>query len=195
MAGRWPDIEPEPPARMGGGRAGAGAAPFVALGRAWGTFLIAQTSGPCPLNPGGASHWPGGSASGSGRGFHGTPNEQPRPHHAVRILLTFWPIGQPPQMRSAWTRPRRSVSGGRRAACRLRRAPARQHPQAAGTGPRPPGATWRRSSTSSFDAAAARPQTRHPARPPVRPQPIIDGEPTAAVMSPATDGGNDELEQ
>ena len=72
---------------------------------------------PCPLNPGGVSHWPGGSASGSSRGFHATPNERPRPHHSVRILLTFWPIGQPCQMHSARGPARGEACPGRRAAC------------------------------------------------------------------------------
>ena len=73
---------------------------------------------PCPLNPGGVSHWPGGSASGSSRGFHATPNERPRPHHSVRILLTFWPIGQPRQMRSTRSPARGEACPGRRAAYR-----------------------------------------------------------------------------
>ena len=90
---------------------------------------------PCPLNPDGASHWPGGSASGSGRGFHATPNERPRPHHAVRILLAFRPIGQLRRMRSPQhPRPRQSVLRTP-AAGRWRRAPARQQLRIAGTGP------------------------------------------------------------
>ena len=41
-------IEPVPPTRVDGGRVSFGAAPFAALWRAWGTFLIAQTSDPAP---------------------------------------------------------------------------------------------------------------------------------------------------
>jgi hypothetical protein len=94
---------------------------------------------PCPLNPGGVSHWPGGSASGSGRGFHATPNERPRPHHSVRILLTFWPTGQPRQRRSACSPPAlKRVQGAGQltvAAGTSSPAPAASPSPAAGTGP------------------------------------------------------------
>jgi hypothetical protein len=88
---------------------------------------------PCPLNPGGVSHWPGGSASGSGRGFHATPNERPRPHHSVRILLTFWPTGQPRQRRSACSPPalKRVQGAGQLTVAAGTSSPA----PAAGTGP------------------------------------------------------------
>ena len=121
---------------MDGGRVGAGAAPLRSSLASLGTFLIAQTSGPAPSIPAVSPTGPGGRQVGPAGESHATPNEQPRPHHAVRILLTFWlNRPAPPDALRLQPRRRRSVPGATPGGCRLPRALARRRPQAPGTGP------------------------------------------------------------